>query len=105
MNSCNILAPDLLFNRIALMANGEAISRIESLFGSRLNDITLRIDRLNLMPKQLGWVWEGGNGPLDAPVQLFDAFGRIERIPLVFLSSTKVGTVSSYTPKFSLIPF
>jgi hypothetical protein len=80
-------AVDLPCNRIALTASGDAISRIESLFNSQLTDIS---DRLNMMPKQLGWVWEGGSGPLDAPVQLFDAFGNAERLPLIFLSSTKV---------------
>lgn len=74
------------------MANGDAIAKIEALFSSRLNTISAGVDRLNLLPKQLGWVWEGGNGPLDASVQLFDAFGKMERIPLVFLSSMKVRT-------------
>ena len=45
---------------------------------------------MNTMPKQLGWVWEGDASPIDAPVRFYDAFGRMELLPLVFLSSPTV---------------
>lgn len=75
--------------RLAAMANAKAISRMEALFESKVQRLMTGIDNLR-MPRQLGWVWEGDSGPLDTPVRLFDAFGKVELIPLVFLSTPKV---------------
>jgi len=60
---------------------------------------------VNIMPRALGYPWEGGFAPDEKPLRLLDALGRDLRIPVVFLGSSEASEaihcseiISSLTP-------
>ena len=63
---------------------------MQTLLESKFEALSLHISKMNTMPRQLGWVWEGDSSALDKPIRVYDAFGRLELFPLVFFSSAKV---------------
>jgi hypothetical protein len=73
--------------KVGLEANSSALAQLDQ-------RTTLMYDMLNqllsIMPKALGYPWEGGNGPEDKPLRLLDALGRDLMIPTIFLGSREV---------------
>jgi len=59
----------------------------------------------NIMPKALGYSWEGGLVPDEKPLRLLDALGRDLRIPAVFLTSPEASEAVSFPHSIQLTPF
>ena len=58
----------------------------------------------SMIPRALGYPWEGGVAPDQRPLRLLDALGRDLMIPAIFLSSRKAVLIPAYGASADLAP-